>query len=92
MGNMERKVYNAFINSDAIPTKTTHRKFSTFDMFLTILASLGVQIEGNKLGLGTNLFSDEKTLLEIYDPIHVFSELKKKSHFYNSHLLRKNRP
>lgn len=92
MGNRERKVYNAFINADAIPTKATHRKFSTFDMFPTILASLGVQIEGNKLGLGTNLFSDEKTLLEVYDPIHVFGELKKNSRWYNRYLLRKNHP
>ena len=56
-------------------------------MFPSILASLGVQIEGNRLGLGTNLFSDESTLLEIYEPKYVFDELKKKSHWYNKNLL-----
>lgn len=34
------------------------------DLFPTMLASLGVQIEGNRLGLGTNLFSDKKTLMK----------------------------
>ena len=32
------------------------------DMFPTILASLGAQIEGDRLGIGTNLFSN-KTML-----------------------------
>ena len=35
-------------------------KFSQFDMFPTTLAALGVKIEGNKLGLGVNLFSLNK--------------------------------
>ena len=86
-GNMERKVYNAFLNADAKPIKTTYRRFSTFDMFPTILASIGVRIEGNKLGLGTNLFSEEKTLFEKYDSSYIFTELKKKSHWYNKTLL-----
>lgn len=42
------------------------RDFTTFDMFPTTLASIGVKIQGNRLGLGTNLFSDEPTLLETY--------------------------
>lgn len=34
------------------------------DMFPTILASIGVKIEGDRLALGTNLFSDTPTLFE----------------------------
>ena len=41
------------------------------------MAALGVQIEGNRLGLGTNLFSTEKTLTEIFGIEKENSELKK---------------
>lgn len=90
MGNMRRKIYNLFINSLVKPVSEKNRKFSTFDMFPTILASLGVQIKDDKLGLGTNLFSNKKTLFEIYEPEYVFTELKKKSHWYNKRLLYKD--
>ena len=33
-------------------------------MFPTMLASIGVKIEGERLGLGTNLFSDKPTIME----------------------------
>jgi phosphoglycerol transferase len=36
------------------------------DMFPTTLAALGVEIEGDKLGIGVNLFSDKQTLAEKY--------------------------
>ena len=58
----ERYVYNCFINSRVEPSKTKNREFSTFDIFPTILSSLGYKIEGNRLGLGTNLFSDLTTI------------------------------
>lgn len=88
-GNIKRKVYNTFLNSSVIPQKMTDRRFSTLDMFPTILASIGVKIEGERLGLGTNLFSNEKTLMEQYNPSYVFGELKKKSNWYNNNLLYK---
>ena len=51
-------------------------------MFPTTLASMGVKIENNKLGLGVNLFSDKKTLLEKNDYDYVYTELSKKSDYY----------
>ncbi len=42
------------------------RTYTTFDNFPTTLAAMGVTIEGNRLGLGTNLFSSEQTLSERY--------------------------
>ena len=57
------------------------------DMYPTILASMGVQIEGERLGLGTNLFSGEKTLVEELGYDYVDKELRKKSDFYNNALL-----
>ena len=86
-GNIKRKVYNAFINPAVKPSSVYNRKFSTMDMFPTILASIGVKIEGDRLGLGTNLFSDRKTLPEVYGYDYIFEELKKKSLFYDYSLL-----
>lgn len=83
----ERKIYNAFINSKVEPQKTKKRLFSTMDFFPTILASIGVSIKGNRLGLGTNLFSERKTLLEEYGYDYLYKELRKKSNFYNQKLL-----
>lgn len=83
----ERNVYNVFVNSQIKPQKQKKRLFSTMDFFPTILASIGVSIEGDRLGLGTNLFSERKTLLEEYGYNYLYQELRKKSNFYNQELL-----
>ena len=57
-------------------------------MFPTTLASLGVEIEGNKLGLGVNLFSKEKTLLEKLSFKYLNNELTKNSIYYNENILK----
>ena len=57
------------------------------DYFPTILASIGVKIEGERLGLGTNLFSDEQTLIEKYGYDEVNSNLSKYSKFYIDSIL-----
>ena len=78
--NYDKKVYTAYINSCIEPENPNwRREYSTFDQFPTTLASLGVQIEGNRLGLGTNLFSSEYTLTELYGVDYVNNELLKKS-------------
>ena len=58
------------------------REFATFDMFPTTLAALGVKIEGDKLGIGVNLFSDAETLTEKYGYDDLEAELQKKSDYY----------
>ncbi len=62
--NYDRVVYNAFINSRVLPVNNKNRVFTTMDMFPTTLAALGVSIEGDRLGLGTNLFSSKKQFLK----------------------------
>lgn len=86
-GSTNRLVYNAFINSSVQPVQEKNRLFTTLDFFPTTLASLGVTIEGNRLALGTNLFSSEKTLSEKYGYETLYEELEKKSIFYNQNLL-----
>jgi phosphoglycerol transferase len=51
-------------------------------MFPTTLAALGATIEGDRLGLGTNLFSDKETLTEKYGYDKLEEELSKTSDFY----------
>ena len=83
----KRSVYNCIINAPIDPVNEKNRTFGTFDMFPTTLAALGVEIEGDRLGLGTNLFSDQQTLAEIHGIEYVDYELQKNSDFYNSHFL-----
>ena len=81
-GSYNRKVYTAFINSAAEPEDPSRsREYSTLDQFPTTLAALGCSIEGNRLGLGTNLFSSENTLVEKYGFEQVFEEMEKRSNF-----------
>ncbi len=82
-----RTVYNCILNSAVEPVQEKNREFGTFDMFPTTLAAMGVQIEGDRLGLGTNLFSDKETLTEMYGFEELDAELQLKSEFYNKKLL-----
>ena len=78
----DRKVYTAFINAAAQPEDPSKvREYATIDQFPTTLAALGCTIKGNRLGLGTNLFSSENTLLEKYGFEEVSIEMDKKSNF-----------
>ena len=59
-----RRVYNCIINSVVETDHSKNRQFSTLDLFPTTLAALGCTIQGDRLGLGTNLFSGIPTLME----------------------------
>ncbi len=84
----QKKVVNLIINP-AVQVENTNRRYSTMDLYPTTLAALGANIEGNKLGLGTNLFSNEETLIEKYGLEYVNDELRKISRFYNNNILIK---
>jgi hypothetical protein len=75
----ERKAYVAYINSPFEDSIDIAREYTTMEHFPTTLAALGVEIEGNRLGLGTNLFSSEQTLTERFGIQQVNRELKKNS-------------
>lgn len=60
----DRKWIDIFVNAPKIPVAEEGRRFSDIDMFPTILSSLNFDIEGNRLGFGTDLFCDKKTLVE----------------------------
>lgn len=80
-----RKVYTCYINADAtVEDPTNTRTYTTFDDFPTTLAALGCTIDGNRLGLGTNLFSSTPTLVEQYGVSEVNTELSRKSEWMES--------
>lgn len=81
--NYIRTTYNIIINSAVTQSNNKNRLFSTMDLYPTTLASLGVKISGNKLALGTNLFSTEKTIIEQYGFDYVNEQLNQNSSFYN---------
>ncbi len=77
----ERRVYTSFINSAVEPQQKEKREYTLLDYFPTTLAALGAEIDGNRLGLGTNVFSYEQTLVERFGLDTVGEELRKKSRF-----------
>ena len=84
----QKKVVNLIINP-AVEPESNNREYSTMDLYPTTLAALGANIDGNKLGLGTNLFSNEETLIEKYGLKNVNDELMKISRYYNNNILVK---
>lgn len=73
---------NMFINTQKQP-EIKNRNFSSFDMFPTVLEAMGMNVDGHRLGLGTSLFSEEKTLLERMSKTTLDSMLKIKSYQYD---------
>ena len=83
---VDRTVYNCFVNC-GLEARNTNREFTAMDLFPTVLSAMGFQIEGNRLGLGVNLFSEEQTLCEMlgFDALDI--EIGKYSPFFNEHFL-----
>ncbi len=83
IGDYERRTYNCFLNlpDGLYVERTKNREFDTLDYFPTILASLGAKIEGERVGLGTNLFSERPTLTEELGGSYA-QELYKYSAYY----------
>ena len=78
-----RHMYNCFINAAVQTPHTKNRQFTAMDLFPTTLAALGCTIEGNRLGLGVNLFSNLPTLTERLGYDLLNEELAKRSLFYS---------
>ena len=72
-------ILNALINSDKRPVDTD-KPYTILDMGPTVLSAAGIKTE--YLGLGTSLFSQQKTLVEKYDIDFIEEEIRKKSSFY----------
>ena len=82
-----RKVYYAIINSAATPATQNSRKITTYDLFPTTLASLGVTFNSDRLGLGTNLYTETPTLVEHLGFKKLDKELTRHSNYYDKYIL-----
>lgn len=85
-----RTMVNVFINAkfnDYNSDRLVNRNFSALDAFPTTLTSLGVDIEGDRLGLGVNLMSDKETLMELLRKEGLDEEISKHSVYYNTNFL-----
>ena len=85
----KRTNYNVIINGVKEPKYTKNREYSMFDMYPTILSSIGFEIEGNKLGFGVDLYSEDKTMIEILGKDKFDKELKKSSDYYDKNIFIK---
>ena len=80
-----RRTYTCILNGQAQPADASRvREFSTLDMFPTTLAALGATIEGDKLGLGVNLYSKADTLVEQLGARQCANKLQRHSDFLDS--------
>ncbi|MBQ7284130.1 MAG: phosphoglycerol transferase, partial [Oscillospiraceae bacterium] len=77
----ERTTYAVFVNCDDKAADSANRIYTQLDIMPTTLAAMGFKIEGNRLALGTNLFSDKATLAEELGFATLNSELGKGSEF-----------
>lgn len=86
----ERRVYNCFINSDVNmqELQTKNRICNAYDLFPTTLCAMGATIEGDRLGLGTNLFSSIPTLEEKMGKEEFSNKLGGYSRYYNNKFIR----
>ena len=79
----DRTVYNCIINPAKENVRDVKsRTFTAVDLFPTILSAMGFDVEGDRLGLGTDLFSDRDTLLERLGNERLEAELRKASNYY----------
>ena len=81
----QRKLYNCILNPATKALRKTNRQFTALDLFPTTLAAIGCTIPGDRLGLGTNLFSGKNTLCEKYGFEAFNDELAKASDYYETY-------
>ncbi len=96
LGTYDRTVYNCILNAAVSPTASTaNRTLTPFDLFPTTLAAMGFEIQGDRLGLGTNMFSSLPTLCEEHAPGRegydwLNAEVSKKSDYYVFYFVKNN--
>lgn len=83
----ERTALNVFIHSVAQTAHSKGRIFTSLDMYPTILSALGAKIEGDRLGLGVNLFSGQKTIAEELGVAKLDRELRKQSKYFRQQIV-----
>lgn len=81
--NYTRKAYYTIINPAIDPVRKDSRDICTYDLFPTTVAAMGIEFDSSRLGLGTNLFGEEDTLVETLSMKSIEEETKKQSDIYS---------
>ena len=79
-----------FIINSAVTTPVRERRYSSLDMFPTLLESIGFDLKNHSAGLGRSLYSDSLTMLELYGRKTLDSLLRERSIQYDKFLMKKN--
>lgn len=82
----ERKTYVTFINSQK-EEPSTARTYTTMDLYPTTLSALGCTIAGDRLGIGTDLYSTTPTLVEIMGNDNLNYQMSLQSRYYDKNIL-----
>jgi phosphoglycerol transferase len=85
--SFNRKVYYTFLNPAQDVTDQSERIFNAYDMFPTTLSALNITWDDDQIGLGTNLFSGEQTLCEIYGAKSLDKKILDCSLWYDKNIL-----
>lgn len=83
INNYERTVFDLILNTNKKAINTKNRLFTVVDVFPTILYALDIETSSNRIGIGTNLYSNDNTIVEQYGINNVNIELQKRQKFYN---------
>jgi len=86
---LDRTIYNCFLNARKEQAgETAFREATIMDLFPTTLSALGWEIEGDRLGLGTDLFSGTDTLTERMGIEALNDEVMRYSQYFVDHFAR----
>lgn len=86
----DRTVFHTLIHSMEQTAYNHNRIFTSFDMYPTILSAMGAKIEGERLGLGVNLFSGKKTVAEEIGLEKLDKELRRQSSYFKERIVGRN--
>lgn len=83
----DRKVYYTIVNPAISPETQNSRTVSTYDLYPTTVASLGITFDSPRLGLGTNLFTDTPTVVEEIGYKKLNKQTMMHSNYYDKYIL-----
>ena len=79
--------YNLFLNASVSTEDTKSRSFTAFDFLPSMLTAAGFTVTGDRLALGTDLFSATPTLAERFGLAEMNRELEDKPDFYIDYIM-----
>jgi phosphoglycerol transferase len=76
----------SFLLNSSVAKSIEGRRYSSLDMFPTLLEAMGFSLEGHAIGLGRSLFANRPTALEHYG-VHILDSLLRERSFQYDYFL-----